>query len=235
MLTLCVSQCAYSGQCWPCPSDDFLRDVIFNRSLICLIKSMIRALFDNSKPLVYNLGVSLNDASYSIHLRIRRYAKGFLTMKNSLLIIFLLILFYCSCKSESQKVLDRLKRMNESPKDLVTDTTFRSIYGRISEKRIKNPHLYFLVDSLNTKLQMVNIFLDSLISAIKQIGTTGERTDVVSTKLIGTETETASTEKTHSIYKYAKEMSASEASKDKIESFFAKYRGLFGTTGFLQF
>jgi hypothetical protein len=29
-------------------------------------------------------------------------------------------------------------------------------------------------------------------------------------------------------------MSASEASKDKIESFFAKYRGLFGTTGFLQ-
>jgi hypothetical protein len=155
-------------------------------------------------------------------------------MKNILLIIFLLPLYVCSCKSESEKTLEKFKSINESLKDLNTDTTFRTIYGRISEKRSDNPHLYSLVDSLNSKLQIVNIFLDSLIVTIEAIDTTGERTDFVSTRLIGTETGDELIEKTHSIYMYAIDKSSHQASKNKIESFFTKYQGLFGTTEFLH-
>jgi len=155
-------------------------------------------------------------------------------MKYVIRISLCLIICFHSCKNESEKKLDKFKEVNDSLKELNKDTTFATIYSRIAEKRNKNLLLFHIVDSLKDKLEAAGNFLDSLIDAIEKIDTTGERTDVVSRNLIGTRTGAALTEKTHSVYMYTIEKSAYQSSKEKIESFFTKYHGLFGTKEFLH-
>ncbi len=149
--------------------------------------------------------------------------------------IILVFLFYCtSCESESEKTLKKFKEVNNSLKRLNTDTTFKSVYNRIAERRNVNLSLFLSADSTRTKLEIANNVVDSIIMTIVAIDTTGEKTDVGSTILIGTEIGADLIDKTYAVYRYATDNSAYQSSRDKIKSFFTKYRGLFGNKEFLQ-
>lgn len=155
-------------------------------------------------------------------------------MKYLLQIFFSLSVCCWSCKSDSEKTIDKFEKIDQSLKDFNSDTTYRKIYNRISSKKDIYHKLFLVVDSLTTKLEIASNLLDSIIVVIELTDTTGEKVDIGATLLVNTTTGQDMIDETYSVYRYAADNSAHQASKDKIESFFTKYSGLFGTKHFVH-